>query len=65
MKIIHTFIKFLRSSFPQTGYLKVNAKKRYINPIVNHQRILDIDSKLNALVQEYLSDNFERYIKAI
>ncbi|WP_283092191.1 hypothetical protein [Clostridium sp. C1] len=43
----------------------MNAKKRYINPIVNHQRILDIDSKLNALVQEYLSDNFERYIKAI
>lgn len=59
------FHKVLRSSFPQTGYLKVNAKKRYINPIVNHQRILDIDSKLNALVQEYLSDNFERYIKAI
>ena len=25
------FHKVLRSSFPQTGYLKVNAKKRYIN----------------------------------
>ena len=59
------FHKVLRSSFPQTGYLKVNAKKRYINPIVNHQRILDIDQDLHKKVKDYLSDDFERYIKAV
>lgn len=59
------FHTVLRSPFPQTGYLKVNAKKRYINPMVNHQRILDIDQDLHKKVKDYLSDDFERYIKAV
>ena len=33
--------------------------------MVNHQRILDIDQDLHKKVKDYLSDDFERYIKAV
>lgn len=59
------FNQVLVSLSPQKGYFKVQAKKRYINPKVYHQRILDIDKKLNKAVQNYLNDDFHRYVKAI
>lgn len=51
---------------PNHGYwLQVNAKKRYINPlIINKGRVTHVSPKINALIQKFIQSNFHDYISA-
>lgn len=52
------------SDTEKDGYLKVNAKHRYFNPLVGNIRIIDNNMKLKHKLETYLNDHFDRYIKA-
>lgn len=42
--------------------VKINAKKRYINPLVNNQRIMDIAKEVNEQVQKFLDQDFNVWL---
>ena len=52
-----------KSATPKEGWLQVKAKKRYIDPLVVAHRLSSIDPSFAAEVEEYLSNDFECYLK--
>lgn len=52
------------SDCEKEGYLKVKAKHRYFNPMVHHQRIIEQSLELQKTLKDFLSDDFDRYLKA-
>ena len=44
--------------------MNVSAKKRYINPLVNKKRLMDINKEINQDVQEFLNTSFDYYMQA-
>ena len=56
--------RILRAQQPQEGYYKINAKHRYIDPMVQGQgRIRELEPAYEARLQEYLSETCDYYIK--
>lgn len=50
---------------PQEGYMRILAKKRYINALVKNQgRIRDLELKAKELIDNYRAKGFDYYIKA-
>lgn len=45
------------------GYLKIKAKKRYVNPLVkNRGRVLDLSKELRQRTDAFLREDFEEYL---
>lgn len=54
------------SPVPQDGYMKILAKKRYINPLVcDLGRMMDVDEEMKKLISDFVKKGFDYYIKAI
>ena len=45
------------------GFLKIQAKKRYIDPLVGDKRLSEIDEEFKADVKAYLNQSFDIYLK--
>ena len=53
-----------RTDHPQEGYYKINAKHRYIDPMVQGQgRVSQLETAYQACLQEYLNETYDYYIK--
>lgn len=52
-----------KSPIAKKGYLKISAKKRYIDPLVGDKRLSEIDSEFAKDVKDYLSLRFDVYLK--
>ena len=53
-----------KSGVPQEGFLKIQAKKRYIDPLVNERRLSEIDPEFKREVDGYLAQDFLVYLKS-
>ena len=45
------------------GFLRIQAKKRYIDPLVGDKRLSEIDEEFKADVEAYLNQSFDIYLK--
>ncbi len=52
-----------KSTIAKKGYLRISAKKRYIDPLVGDNRLSEIDDEFAKEVKDYLSKTFEVYLK--
>ena len=53
-----------KSPFAKEGYLRIPAKKRFIDPLVNDKRLSEIDEDFALEVKCYLSQTFDVYLKS-
>ncbi len=53
-----------KSPSAKDGYLRIPAKKRYIDPLVNDKRLSEIDQDFALEVKYYLSQTFDVYLKS-
>ncbi len=52
-----------KSVFAKEGYLRISAKKRYIDPFVGDKRLSEIDEDFASDVKNYLSQAFDIYLR--
>ncbi len=58
--------KVYTSQTPKDGYLKIFAKKRYINPyVLNKGRITDINPQIKEELETFVSIKYDYYVKAM
>ncbi len=55
--------ELVKSEVPQEGFLKIRAKKRYIDPLVGEKRLSEIDPEFKREADEYLAQDFDVYLK--
>ena len=53
-----------KSPLAKEGYLRIPAKKRYIDPLVGDKRLSEIDEDFALEVKGYLSQTFDVYLKS-
>ena len=53
-----------KSAFAKEGYLRISAKKRYIDPFVGDKRLSEIDEDFASDVKNYLSQSFDIYLRS-
>ncbi len=53
-----------KSPFPKEGFLRIAAKKRYIDPLVGEKRLTEIDPEFALEVERFLSQTFDVYLKS-
>ncbi len=49
---------------PEGYYVKVAAKKRYINPLVNGKRLTDINEDAEKMINDFKNKSFDYYMQA-
>lgn len=52
-----------KSEGEKEGFLRIKAKKRYIDPLVGDKRLSEIDESFKKDVEAYLAQDFEVYLK--
>ncbi len=52
-----------KSPFAKEGYLRISAKKRYIDPLVGDKRLSEIDEGFASEIKSYLSQTFDVYLR--